>query len=121
MNKGVACILALLFFVSCIENDNKDSVLLTMSLNEAIKDDVSFLESIKVVPLETLDTALVKTPQSFQPLKSEGKFLLFDTNQIVFLFDNEGILLVRPNIVEEKALKNIEQLPMYYITHIMIV
>lgn len=43
-----------------------------------------------MVPLETLDTALVKTPQSFQPLKSEGKYLLFDTNQIVFLFDEDG-------------------------------
>lgn len=38
MNKGVACILALLFFVSCMENDNKDGGLLTIKSINANKE-----------------------------------------------------------------------------------
>ena len=91
MKKGLLYVVSLLCLISCTNSDKTNGELLTISLDASIKDDMSFLESIEVVPLETLDTALVKTPQSFQPIKADkGKFLLFDTNQIIFLFDNEG-------------------------------
>ena len=88
MKKGLLYVVSLLCLISCTNSDKTNGELLIISLDASIKDDMSFLESIEVVPLETLDTALVKTPQSFQPIKAEkGKFLLFDTNQIIFLFD----------------------------------
>jgi hypothetical protein len=85
------CLSFLFLLVACSGDKKENTHLLTISIEDASKDDMSFLEKIKIVPLETLDTALVKVPQSLQPIKSEkGKYLLFDSNQTVFLFDEAG-------------------------------
>ena len=89
MKKLLLYVLFSCVLFSCSES-MEDRDVQTISIADSQKDDMSFLDSIKIIPLETLDTALIKTPQSFQVLKNEGKYLLFDSNQIVFLFDENG-------------------------------
>lgn len=75
--------------ISCSENKENGDIQ-TISIEDSLKDDMSFLDSIKIIPLETLDTALIKTPQSFQFLKNRERYMLFDSEQVVFLFDKTG-------------------------------
>lgn len=90
MKNGLLCILSLCTLVSCSNTEKKRDIQ-TISIEDSRVNDMSFLDSIKIIPLETLDTELIKAPQSFQLVNSEkSKFLLFDTNQIIFLFDEHG-------------------------------
>ena len=71
MKKGLLYVVSLLCLISCTNSDKTNGELLTISLDASIKDDMSFLESIEVVPLETLDTALVKTWNKLQNINVE--------------------------------------------------
>ena len=89
--KIVSVLLILVFLVSCNKRVNNRGVNIeTISVDNAHKDDLSFIDSIQIIPLETTDSTLVKGKQLFQYLEKPKLFLIFDANSTVFLFDHMG-------------------------------
>lgn len=80
--------MALLF--SCTPTEKETKAIDVISWENALKNDTSFLESIDIVPLETDNDILVKTPYLFQYIKAIDAFLLMDSRQIVYVFDGNG-------------------------------
>lgn len=83
---------SLLFFffilLSCSsQEDNRFEVI---SLKDALKDDLSVLDSISIVPLEISDSVLIKDIVKFQYLEKPQLYLIMDSQQYVFLFDKSG-------------------------------
>ena len=79
--------------ISCHNANVEIEHVSVLSVKDAQKNDVTFLDSIKVVPLETLDTALISTPNLFQYVPEIDKYLFMDNQQIVFVFDKNGDFL----------------------------
>lgn len=61
-----------------------------ISVEEALKDDMSFLDSIEIVPLESEEHTLMKEFSRFQYLRKQRMYMIMDSRQYVFLFDENG-------------------------------
>ena len=79
--------------ISCNKVNGEMEHISVLSVTDAQNNDVSFLDSIRVVPLETLDSALISTPNLFQYVPEIGKYLIMDNQQIVFVYDKNGKFL----------------------------
>ena len=55
-----------------------------ISIHDAVRDDVSFLDSIEIIPLDNGDNALLKEFSRFRYLKAQKMFLVIDSRQYVF-------------------------------------
>lgn len=75
---------------SCASPEENTEAVNGIFWESALKDDTSFLESIDVIPLETDNDILIKTPYLFRYLKAIDAYLLLDSRQIVYLFDGNG-------------------------------
>jgi len=62
--------------ISCHNANVEIEHVSVLSVKDAQKNDVTFLDSIKVVPLETLDTALISTPNLFQYVPDIDKYII---------------------------------------------
>ena len=86
-------ILCLLLLSSCISQPSGRDVFRdveVISIHNAVRDDVSFLDSIEIIPLDNGDNALLKEFSRFRYLKAQKMFLVIDSRQYVFLFDESG-------------------------------
>ena len=86
-------ILCLLLLSSCISQPSGRDVFRdveVISIHDAVRDDVSFLDSIEIIPLDNGDNALLKEFSRFRYLKAQKMFLVIDSRQYVFLFDESG-------------------------------
>lgn len=89
--KIASFLLILIVLVSCNKKtQNQDIHIETISVEKARKDDLSFIDSIQIIPLETTDTTLLKGKRLFQYLEKPKLFLILDANFTVFLFDKTG-------------------------------
>lgn len=68
-----------------------------ISVKDALKDDMSFLDSIKIIPLESKDSALMKEFSRFLYLKEQKMYLIIDSRQYVYLFDENGTYISSSN------------------------
>lgn len=75
--------------IACNNPTNNEEIEL-ISYNNSLKDDLSILDSIRIVPLETQDSVLLKTPKVFQYVNDRDMFLIMDNQQIVYIFDGSG-------------------------------
>lgn len=85
------CLLGLV--VSCTPKQSEHEVFQdveVISVKDAIKDDMSILDSIEIIPLENDDRALMKEFNSFKYWKEQKIYLIIDSRQFVFLFDENG-------------------------------
>lgn len=86
--KFISLLVSFILLLSC--SSQKDNRFETISLREALKDDLSVLDSIGIIPLETADSILVKDIMTFQYLKKPQLYLIMDDQQYVYLFDETG-------------------------------
>ena len=75
--------------IACNSSSNNEEVEL-LSIDNSHKDNLSVLDSIRVVPLETLDSVLLNTPKVFHYVKERDWYLIMDKQQIVYIFDGAG-------------------------------
>lgn len=59
-------------------------------IEEAQKDDLSFLDKIEIIPLKTNSNSLIKSIKRLQYVKELNEFLVLDSRQIFFRFDDNG-------------------------------
>ena len=83
--KYISLLAFLFLLLSC--SSQKDNRFETISLKGALKDDLSVLDSIGIIPLETADSILVKDVTTFQYLEKLQLYLIMDDQQYVYLFD----------------------------------
>ena len=86
--KLISLLTFLILFLSCSPQEDKQ--IETISLKRALKGDLSVLDSIGIIPLEISDSILVKDIITFQYLKKPQLYLIMDSQQYVFLFDETG-------------------------------
>ena len=88
--KLLAVLILSSLLVSCQMTKDERTELSILSIKDAQKNDVSFIDSIRVVPLETIDTALIRMPKLFQYVPEIDDYLIMDYHQTVFLYDKNG-------------------------------
>ncbi len=75
---------------SCTPKEKVEINIKTISVENAISNNLDFLDRIEIIPLETTDRSLVKTPKIFKYIPGMNAFLLMDSQQYVFLFKGDG-------------------------------
>lgn len=91
--KNIILFCLLYLISSCTSGTIKHEVFMDteiISVENAIKDDMSFLDSIEIIPLESKDHTLMKEFSSFQYLKEQKMYMIMDSRQYIFLFDENG-------------------------------
>lgn len=94
MRNGVWLIF--LFLISCGTRNQSDKVfdnVEIISISNAVKDDLSILDSIEIIPLDNSDMAMMKGFSSYQYLRNEGMHLVIDDRQYIYIFDENGRLI----------------------------
>lgn len=88
--------LIFLFLISCGTRNQSDKVfdnVEIISISNAVKDDLSILDSIEIIPLDNSDMAMMKGFSSYQYLRNEGMHLVIDDRQYIYIFDENGRLI----------------------------
>ena len=94
MRNGVWLIF--LFLISCGTRNQSDKAfdnVEIISISNAVKDDLSILDSIEIIPLDNSDMAMMKGFSSYQYLRNEGMHLVIDDRQYIYIFDENGRLI----------------------------
>lgn len=85
-----------LFLISCGTRNQSNKIfdnVEIISISNSIKDDLSILDSIEIIPLENSDMAMMKGYRSYQYIRDEGLHLVIDDRQYVYLFNENGHLI----------------------------
>lgn len=81
-----------ILLVACQQSNNSDCNVDIISVENSVRNDLSFLEKIEIIPLETSSNSLIKNIKKMKYIKELDSYLILDTRQIVFLFDKNGNL-----------------------------
>lgn len=76
--------------ISCTAKEKAEINIKTIFVENASSNNLDFLDRIEIIPLETTDSALVKTPKIFKYISGMDAFLLMDSQQYIFLFKGDG-------------------------------
>ena len=61
-----------------------------ISIEKSLENNFSFLDSIEIVPFETNDSVIIKSPQIFKYVPEKELYLVKDNQPYIFLFDKVG-------------------------------
>ena len=83
----------LVLYCSCTQKRIAPEEVESLIIADAKKNNLSFLQKIEIIPLETDTNSLVKNVDKFQYIKELNAFMILDSRQFVFLFDSKGRLI----------------------------